>query len=224
MMTPKINQDTLLGVANSLFQEKGFEAVSLKDIANQSQIPIEIIERDYGTPLQLALHIYTGLSHTSYQHAQTLDASTLPDQYYAFLEQRLSLLDEHSEVVSILFSSAMRQRSSIAASDLSSGKSDPIMHSMQALLENSTDAPTRNTDDMTLFLYAFHFLVIIFWLYDRSDSKAASHMFVHFIRDFIKAMRPMLVMPFVIKALRKVSQIMMVVFGGAHIVEPDAGQ
>ena len=71
------------------------------------------------------------------------------------------------------------------------------------------------------FLYAFHFLVIVFWLYDRSDEKEASHMFTGFLREFVKLVRPMMVMPMVGKAMNRMAKIMMVVFGGARLVDPD---
>lgn len=212
-------QNAILDTANTLFQAQGFDTISLSDIATHAHIPLDTIARDYSSTTQIALHIYNRLSQQSLETAQDIAPAALSEQYYTLLEQRLTSLEAHSEAVSILFATAMRPSASITASDLSSGKSDPMMHAMQFIVDTSSDKFTRDSDEMVLFLYAFHFLVIIFWLYDRSDDKAASHMFTHFIRDFIKAIRPMMVMPFVIKALRNVSQIMLVVFGGAHIVE-----
>jgi len=215
-----VHAHNVLNIADELFQARGYEQVSLGDIADHTDTPVEILERDFGCKDQLALAIYTQLSEQSQQSAQEINPAPISEMYYRVLEERLALLSDHSEVSSILFANAMRPNASITASQIASGLRDPIMQMMQSIVENASDKPKRGADDLTLFLYAFHFLVIVFWLYDRTDDKVASHMFTAFLRDLIKTLQPMLVLPMLSKAMTKMAKIMMVVFGGARIVDP----
>src|SRR5690606_14430070 len=104
---------------------------------------------------------------------------------------------------------------------ISPGLSDPLMHAMQALIKQADDAPGKDddSDNLAMLLYSFHSLVMLFWLYDRTEGKRATLLFINFLRDFVKLMRPMMMMPLVNKALMKMAKIMMLVFGGARFVE-----
>jgi hypothetical protein len=71
-----------------------------------------------------------------------------------------------------------------------------------------------------MLLYSFHFVVTIFWLYDRTPNQQATTLLIDFLRDVFKFIRPMMIMPLFGKAMVKLAQIMMLVFGGARLVSP----
>ena len=214
-----LDKKLFLQQAEQLFEEEGFEQVSLNNIADALNLPLDLVEQEYLSTAHVALQIYHDLAQDSLSDVDNLQQGTISERYFVVMEDKLSQLSQHEESVSALFATAMRPRSEILPSDISPGLRDPMMHVMQAVIEGASDTPRQEHDDLSLLLYAFHFLVIVFWLYDRTDDKQASHLFTNFLREFVKISRPMMVMPIFTRALNKMAKIMMVVFGGARLVD-----
>ena len=222
MTESQFDSQRVLDVAGELFEECGFEQTSLAAIAEKADIPLEMLEQGYGSSIDIALKIYHAMAESSLASVANLPGGTISGRYFAVMEDKLSQLSVHQETVSALFARAMRPSSSITAADISPGLRDPMMAVMQQVIGDASDKPAKDEDELALFLYTFHFLAIVFWLYDRTDKKEASQLFINFLREFIKMVRPMMVMPMVAKALNKISRIMMVVFGGARLVDSSA--
>jgi len=221
MVDAQLKRETVLETAATLFESGGYDETSLEDIATAADVPLELLRQDYAGKEQIALELYHMMAESTLSSAGNLSEGNISDRYFSVMEDKLAQLNSHQEAVSALFAIAMRPKSAIKASDISPGLRDPMMAVMQAVIHDADDKPIKDEDDLAYFLYAFHFLVIVFWLYDRTDEKEASHMFTGFLREFVKLVRPMMVMPMVGKAMNRMAKIMMVVFGGARLVDPD---
>lgn len=219
MSEQSFDSQVILETADRLFNESGFEQTSLQSIADKAEIPLDILEQEYTCKEQIALKIYHEMAKSSLSELRNLPDGTISERYFTVIEDKLVQLNAHQEAVSALFATAMRPSSSITAADISPGRRDPMMLVMQELIASASDKPSRDEEELALFLYTFHFLVIVFWLYDRTKDKEASHMFTTFLREFVRMVRPMMMMPMFTKALNKVSKIMMVIFGGARLVD-----
>jgi AcrR family transcriptional regulator len=211
----------LLTSAEKLFQQQGFALSSMRQIAEAASIPLEELERDYPSKEHLALAIYHQLSQQSYERVATIGEGTSSERYFRFLEARIPALSSHEETISALFAAAMLPKSTVTTAMISPARRDPILKAMQGLVDGADDKPgdAADADNLALLLYSFHFLVMIFWLYDRTPEKQASQYFISFLRDFVKLTRPMMIMPMINKALHKMTQITLLVFGGARISE-----
>lgn len=219
MSEQQVNIEIILQSAEALFESDGFEQVSLQQIADDINLPLEFIKQSFPSTAHIALSIYHHLADESLEGIESLEEGKISERYFTVMENKLAQLTVHQESVSALFSIAMRPKSGILPSEISPGLRDPMMTVMQEVIAGATDSPSKSDDDMRFLLYAFHFLVIIFWLYDRTDDKEASHLFTNFLREFVKISRPMMVMPMFTRALNKMAKIMMVVFGGARLVD-----
>lgn len=213
------DNEVILETANRLFNESGFEHTSLETIANKAQISAEALKQEYTCKEEIALKIYHQMAQSSLSQLENLPDGTISERYFTVMEDKLVQLKTHQEAVSVLFATAMRPSSNITAADISPGLRDPMMAVMQEIIVSASDNPNKGEEELALFLYTFHFLVIVFYLYDRTKDKEASHMFTTFLREFVRMVRPMMVMPMVTKALNKVSKIMMVIFGGAKLMD-----
>ena len=222
MAEAKFDSQCVLEVAGELFEQEGFEQISLQAIAEKTEIEPDVLEVKYGSTIKIALSIYQVMAESSLESVTKLPSGTISERYFAMIEAKLEQLQANQETVSVLFATAMRPSSSITAADISPGLRDPMMAVMQAIISDASDKPGKDEDELALFLYTFHFLAIVFWLYDRTEQKEASQLFIKFLREFIKMVRPMMVMPMVAKALNRISRIMMVVFGGARLVDQSA--
>jgi len=215
----QINVETIVGVADTLFESQGYDSVTLATIAETAEMPLEIVTSAYESKVAIALAVYHRLAKQSLQESENLSYESFAERYYQLIEYNLTLLNIHQEAVSALFAAAMRPNSCVVPADISQGKHDPTMQAMALVVDGATDKPTKDSDELALVLYAFHFLVVIFWLYDRTEDKQASHVFTQFLREFFKLMRPMMMMPLVKKALNKMAKIVLLVFGGAKLVD-----
>jgi AcrR family transcriptional regulator len=211
----------LLTTAERLFQQQGYSETPMRQIAEAASISLEALERDYPSKEHLALAIYHQLSQQSYESATMLVDGTVSERYFLFLEARIPALSSHEVTASALFASAMLPKSHISPAMISPARRDPILKAMQSLVDGADDKPSDATDadNLALLLYSFHFLVMIFWLYDRTPEKQASQYFISFLRDFVKLTRPMMIMPMINKALHKMTQITLLVFGGAKLTD-----
>lgn len=214
-----LHDNHVLDIADDLFHELGFSQTHLEDIAKRAEIPVEMLEREYGDTAHIALHLYHQLSSETHMWVETLPTGTISERYHALLTHKLTQWEANEAITVGLFSQAMQPQSTITASDISQGKCDPMLKSMHTIVDGAQDRIVRHADELILMMYAFHFLVVIFWLYDRTEGKKASRIFIQFLREFIKMMRPMMVMPMVSKAMAQMSKIIMLVFGGAKLAE-----
>ena len=211
----------VLTSAEKLFQQQGYSETTLRQIAEAAAVPLEKIEREYASKEHLALAIYHRLSQQSYETVASIAEGTTSERYFRFLEARIPALNPHTETASALFAFAMLPKSAITPAMISPTRRDPILKAMQGIVDGAEDKPSdeSDADNLALLLYSFHFLVMIFWLYDRTENKQASQYFISFLRDFVKLTRPMMIMPMINKALTKMTQITLLVFGGARISE-----
>lgn len=212
-----------VSVAAQLFQEKGYDATALHHIADTAHRPIAELEQQYGSKACLALQLFRDLAVATQAMTSTLPQGSVSQRYRHLMQAKLAQLEPHKDAISALFADAMRPNSSIVASELSSGQHDPMRHAFDELIAHANDAPQKrqDQDELATMLYTFHWLVILFWLYDRTEDNRATYLMIDFISDMFKMIRPMMVMPLFGKATTKLSQIMMLVFGGAHFVDAE---
>ena len=213
-----------VSVAAQLFQERGYEETSLHHIAETVHRPIAELEQQHSCKASLALQIFRDLGVATQATTPTLPPGTVSRRYRHMMQAKLVQLRPHKDVISALFANAMRPNSPLVASEFSHGQHDPMRLAFDDLITGSTDAPRKLKDqtELATMLYTFHWLVILFWLYDRTEENRATYLMIDFISDIFKMVRPMMVMPLFGKAMTKLSQIMMLVFGGARLVQTES--
>jgi hypothetical protein len=64
-------------------------------------------------------------------------------------------------------------------------------------------------EQMGVMLYTFHMLLLLFWLYDRSENQAATQKLINFVHELFKMLRPMFFLPMIPQAIAKLSAIVM---------------
>lgn len=219
----KVCPPQILDTATALFQQHGFDNVTLYDIAEAADVSLTQLTDDHHNTAHIALALYRQLGHETLDKVETLPNDGMAQRYYLLLERKLEQLTPHEDTLSALFGYAMRQSSDISAADLSPGQRDPMMQSIQAVVNEANNAPKKqaDADELVLLLYTFHFLMLLFWVYDRTENKQATHLFTAFLRDFFKMLRPMMVMPMVGSSMKKMARIMMLSFGGARLASND---
>lgn len=207
--------------AAELFKTQGYQTTTLHHIADASHLSVSELERDYCCKERIALELFEELGQETVDRVDQIESGKLAHRYRLLMREKIAQYNDHAPMIAALFSSAMLPDSDIEPSDISSGRKSAMYQACLTLVQNSDDAPAREPeqDRMAMLFYTFHLLIVVFWLYDRTKDKQATNHLLDFVYDLFKLLRPMMVMPLVSKAMTKLSQIMMLVFGGARLVD-----
>jgi len=218
-----VTRQQILQIATDLFKHDGYNHTTLNQIADAANTTLDKVQALYSCKEQLVLDLYQTLALDTQQSIVHLAQGHIAQRYFEAMEIRIRQLQPHYAALAALFAHAMLPHNDITTQDISPGRRDPLYQAFIQLVETSTDAPNGDggADNMAMLLYTFHFMILVFWIFDRTKDKQATHLLIDFMGDFFKVMRPMMVMPMFSKALTKLAQIMMLVFGGARLVEAD---
>jgi AcrR family transcriptional regulator len=213
----------ILQIATALFEQDGYNHTTLAQIADAANANLDEVQALYSCKEQLVLDLYQTLAHDTQYSVEHLAQGHIANRYFEVMEIRITQLQPHYEALAALFAHAILPHGEITTQDISPGKRDALYQAFIQLVEASDDAPAADNgaDNLAMLLYTFHFMILVFWMFDRTKDKQATHLMIDFMGDFFKVMRPMMVMPLFSKAMTKLAQIMMLVFGGARLVESD---
>jgi AcrR family transcriptional regulator len=206
--------------AADLFQQQGFRQTTRAQIARAAGVSDEQLTGQFESKEAIALALYQQISADTLAYARSLETDKLGEMVRQALDYKLQQMETHRGSMSALFAESMREDGCINNADISPGRRDPTLMMFAYLAETADDVPTgdNDTDNLTTLLYGFHFLVVLFWLYDRTDERRATAMMLNFLKDMLGMLRPMLMMPMVRNIVMKLAQITLLVFGNAKIV------
>lgn len=212
----------ILDTATQLFCEDGYEHTTLRDIAVAADCSPGLVYHYFASKEQIAQALYLQLGEllTTLQ----LPTSRLDERYYALMLKRLDQFSENRESVAALFSAAMKPNSAVAFTGDEEWY-DPMCKIMMQVTVKSIDAPQgKQAEHMADLLYAMYLLLTLFWLYDRTPQQRASHNLLKLIRELLRIVRPMLLMPMFNTAIAKLSEIVQDVFGNSLHTASQNGQ
>lgn len=214
--------ELVLNTAATVFETHRYKTVDLALIAQETDVSIAELQAVYGDSHRLGVAIYQQSHAQLLSHIRTQDERTIGQRYHAALDWRLEWLDSHTQLMSGLLAEALLPMGTIQANDLTGGTRDSMMQVFEQLINQPTASPMTADDESLLYLmYTSHFLLMILWAYDRTADKQACRLFAQFLGEAITIVRPLFAMPIFRKALDKLVKILMLVFGGARLVDPD---
>ena len=137
-----------------------------------------------------------------------LPPAPLADDYHLALSFALAELSRERAGMQALFAAAMADD---AEFDLLRGeRAERLSRAYHRLAQSSDDAmPAPKARELAVTLYAFHMLVILFWLYDRSPGQAATGKLVDLTRELFKLLRPLFFLPMVSQGVAKLAEIVL---------------
>ncbi len=212
----------LVLTAASLFQQNGFDATALSQLSTETGLSVAELEERYPHKEHLVLALYQVLASESLSEVTSLPRSSVAQRYLSLLQRKLQQLTPHEDALSALFATAMRRTSAIQPTDIAPGKCDSMFQTFAALVDGANDSPQneQEAEDTALLLYGIYHYVLIFWLYDRTDEKRATEIMLTMIYEFLKLSRPLMMTPLLGKSISKMGRVMMLIFGGARLVDP----
>lgn len=160
------------------------------------------------------LRLYQQIVDETSGQIATLDADTLADRFHAVMQGWLARAAPHREAVSALFGATMHPGGQEGLYDAAAEHSRQQMHAaFLTLVREASDAPREGqVEPLATLLYNFHFLLILFWLYDRSPAQRATADLLDFVREMLGNLRLFLVIPMVSQGLNRLARITAGVF------------
>ena len=144
-------------------------------------------------------------------YIEKIPAGQLADRYHSVLDQIIRDLAPYRCAMMALFGVAMRPDSGIS---LMGTDNNPISKLLsdgyhRLVIESDDALRSPKAEQMGVVLYTFHILILLFWLYDRSDEQQSTQKLLHFVHELFKMIRPMFFLPMIPQAIAKLSAIVM---------------
>jgi hypothetical protein len=162
------------------------------------------IVHDVETPIP-----YHTLTESLLGFAATLAPNSVSQRYYEMLTHTFGQLSLQRPEIARFFRGAMDDNT-----PRPSFKDDAMRRAFEQVVKGSTDAPIKadEVQHLSQLLYALYLLGVLFWLYDRTPAQKATQQWIDFMREVIKILRPLMIMPMFPKAMHKMTAIMEMVF------------
>lgn len=159
--------------------------------------------------------IYLTLADESLQ--MPLPDGNIAQRYHALLQAKYAQMDAHRATFATLFAQGLSGVDDTFKNI--SGTADPMHGAVGRVVNQADDTLDEALGDAFInVLYVFYLLLVLFRLYDRTPQHQASQHMLNFICDVIKLVRPLVFLPMFANAVRKLSAILVLVFGG---IRPD---
>jgi AcrR family transcriptional regulator len=206
--TPKSEQTRahILETAKRLFREQGFEATTLRRIADEADVSVGLSYRYFPQKEDLALALYLELAAQLEETTRNEKRASLADGFAGALRKKLRLLAPHREALAALFAASL----SAGAVSVVGAAAAPVRERVRAVfervVEHATDLPALDDAErsaLVSLLYGAHLLVVLAWLVDK---RASAPTYVAVSNDAVARVIPFLSLPPVRTALVQVAR------------------
>jgi AcrR family transcriptional regulator len=222
--TPKGNlaHQRLLESACYLFESKGYEKTTMREIAAEAGYSPGLTYRYFRSKEELVLGLYQNLCMELEDYANTLPPGSLPDRFHVMVTKQLALMVPYREALSALFGTAFDPRSK--AGVFSEDTADIRRRARKAylgIIQSAKDSPKESQrENLATLFYGIHLAMVLFWLIDKSPQTRRSYLFLTFVRDMLKMVQPLLWLPPISQVLARFATIVGPLLGDDEKVEP----
>lgn len=216
----------ILATAVRLFMTQGYDATTMRDIAAAAQCSPGLAYRYFSQKEVLVLALYQALADETLAYAQTLPFTNIADRYHALMHHKMMQVKPHRTAFAALFGALMRPEATLRVWGHDGPDSrDKMLDAFDVVVRGASDKLNEPVaSSMATLLYAFSLLVMYFWLYDRTEDNRATFLLLDFMREALKIVRPMMLMPVINKAVVRLAAILALVFVLPPEVLPPASE
>ena len=199
----------ILDTAMALFLEKGYEATTMREVAKACDCSLGLTYRYFSGKEQLLLEFYWQMAADTGAQIEQLPTTSFANRFYLLMTTRLEQTIQYRELFRVIFGVAMNPNSGVnILSNNAAGMRANVAKHFQQLVLNALNPPSSSqVEDVAIVLYALHFAILLFWLYDRSPNQQTTAELLAFIRDLLQLGRRVLGLPFVQHGLARAAHI-----------------
>jgi len=190
-LTPKGHQtkQRILDVALRLFEERGYEGTTVRDIAAEAGVALGNVYRYFNSKEDFVLAFYEQLAHRQNEEATAAmqRCSSLRERLIVCVRCKLSVVDRYHEFFTELFSVAARPGSILNPfAEASRPTREVAIASFEEVIDGSKDrVPSDLRAELPWLLWFYCMGIILFWLHDASAARYKTHHLIESTADII---------------------------------------
>ena len=209
-------KDRLYAVAIGLIATRGYEATTLRDIANKAGVSVGLLYRYFPSKQAVVIALYDELSSDYERQAANMPAGRWRDRFIFALTTSLDVLKPHKTALRALTPMLVGDpEEGIFASSTSFSRLR-VQRVFESAVTEAADAPKEPlAEALGRLLYLVHLSVLLWWLLDKSANQRATTMLVTLTRQLLPTAAMALMVPGVRKFVIAVDELIReALFGG----------
>jgi AcrR family transcriptional regulator len=165
----------IVDCALELFEQRGYDNTTLRDISEAADISIGLTYRYFDRKEELALELYDRLSAEVASRVK-LPTGTIVERWAAIEHMRFKVLGPHRRTLLALLQVALDPESELGALSPATANIRARWRSLhEAAVAGATNAP-KDPQHTAQLLYTVDLLLVLFWTQDRTrNARATKH-------------------------------------------------
>jgi AcrR family transcriptional regulator len=172
----------IIGTALALFAEKGFEATTMRGIADRAGVSLGSAYYYFASKEHLIQGFYDQVAdrHGAVLPEKLEDVAALTDRLIAHLDLWLDLMAPYHSFAGVFFRSAADPASPLSPFSVESQQArEKSVELMRLVVSGAADkVPKTIAAELPELLWLYHMAVVLFWVHDRSHDVMASRLLV----------------------------------------------
>jgi AcrR family transcriptional regulator len=186
----------LYNTAIELIAERGYEATTLRDVADRAGVSVGLLYRYYPSKRAVILALYDELSAKYASRAAQMKTGKWRDRFMFALTTSLQILSPHRNTLAALVPvliGDVNEGLFTPATAFSRRRVHKVFHDA---VVGATDAPRAEiAAALGRLLYLAHLAIILWWLLDKSPRQRATTSLIALVRKVLPASALMLRLP-----------------------------
>jgi len=176
----------LFDIAVDLIGERGYEATTLRDVADRAGVSVGLLYRYFPSKRSIVLALYEQLSAEYALQAAEMPPGKWRDRFIFALETSLRVLGPHRNSLKALVPVMVGGTAEGLFAHSTAFSRLRVQKVFQDAVVGATDAPARRlAEAIGRLLYLVHLAVILWWLLDKSPQQRATNALVSLLRQVL---------------------------------------
>ena len=165
-------RDRLYATAMRLIARRGYEATTLRDIANEAKVSVGLLYRYFPSKQAVIIALYDELSTEYARRAGAMQAGRWRDRFVFALDTSLDVLQPHRVALRALIPVLVGDPDDGVFAAGTAFSRQRVQRAFEDAVVGSTDAPKPPlAAALGRLLYLVHLAVLLWWLLDRSPKQ-----------------------------------------------------
>lgn len=190
-------RERLYQTAIQLFLSRGYEATTMRDIAEAAECSLGLTYRYFRSKDDLVLALYRRSTAETGAVAERLPRATLAVRFAALMRAKIDEVRPYRTLLQSIMGAAMSPQHPVGVlsehtADIRALAQTAFFHAVTG----ATDAPSQQqARELGTLFYAGHLAILLFWLYDKTPNQRATEEIIAFAADLLKLGRRLLRLP-----------------------------
>jgi AcrR family transcriptional regulator len=178
--------DRLYATAMRMIAERGYEATTLRDIANEASVSVGLLYRYFPSKQAVIIALYDELSADYARRAASMQSGKWRDRFIYALNTSLHVLQPHRVALRALIPVLVGDPDDGVFAAGTAFSRQRVQRVFEEAVVGSSDAPKAPlAEALGRLLYLVHLAVLLWWLLDKSSKQRATVALVVLTRQLL---------------------------------------